>query len=79
MIARDRWPASSLADRAGTAEGAVGSSLPPGSAASIKPVGMICSVGFDIEGWTRVAAIMAKAAHHGWVTFNLGQSHFYAN
>ena len=50
MIARERCPASSLAGRAGTAEGAVGSSLPLGSAESIKPVGMICSVVFDIEG-----------------------------
>jgi hypothetical protein len=39
---------------------------------------MICSVVFDIEGWTRVAAlIMAKAAHHGRATFNLSQNRFY--
>jgi hypothetical protein len=25
------------------------------------------------------ALIMAKVAHHGWVTFNLSQSHFYTN
>jgi hypothetical protein len=50
MIALERRPASSLAGRAGMAEGAVGSSLPPGSAESTKPVDMICSVVFDIEG-----------------------------
>jgi hypothetical protein len=54
MIASERE--SSLAGRAGAAEGAVGSSLPLGSAESIKPVGMICSVVFDVEGCTRVAA-----------------------
>ena len=36
------------------------------------------SVVFDIESWTRVAAlIMAKAPCHGRVTFNLSQSRFY--
>jgi hypothetical protein len=36
------------------------------------------SVVFDIESWTRVAAlIMAKAPRHGRVTFNLSQSRFY--
>ena len=36
------------------------------------------SVVFDIESWTRVAAlIMAKAPCHGRVTLNLSQSRFY--
>ena len=50
MIPREHCPASSLAGRAGVAEGASGSSLARGSAGSIKRAGMIFSVVFDIEG-----------------------------
>jgi len=64
MIAREGWPTASLAGRVGTAEGAVGSSLPPGSAELInKHMGMICSVVFDIEGWTRLATLIISKAH----------------
>ena len=50
MIAREHSPASSLAGRAGSAEGAAGSPLASGDAESIKGTGMIFSVVFDIEG-----------------------------